>query len=536
MLSKADSSRSWWGASLIWAALSLCPRGATAACVSVETPPCNIAVHSVTDCINLAAGYSLDEQARKRADKERQDQERAQSQAAVEERLGEIVTGLGIENSTAQSAITDFVALFAAAVETGEVGEDDFALSFTLNNPLPLPVGNYKLQAVLNDATVYEPLKEAIPEEGRADRVNELEPGLGDFDDVSLTLAWGLDGEVAEGLRFGREFGRQQQLDYGKIFNGLYTQLTRDTRDNSIRQVDDALTEIDNAMEARRTDLHNRKKDVPQELTSLLSEDLFLVKMQRIKEVVDEHNLACENALFDRLIRQINAAGVAVKEFHADINRREESIKLARFAELINNQPQFLVDFTARVRDEVAGPEEYGVKVQFELPFATNWNDYLRYQNEHCDSEHSYDCWSGFAGAELAEESGATNGDRLALSAEYKRIDSYDVSIGMDADLVTLMQGAEDTMDLSATYGRYLGFLGVDPGGTRFDFTLMYQEVFGSKMRQDRIVAGATLTRRLISGAALVFGINYANKAEFRMESDSEFGANFGLVYRFTDT
>src|SRR5262245_35531519 len=79
---------------------------------SEECPP----ALSINDCVNFHQGRAL-------SDIEKANAARVEAEARTRERLNKFVTGLGIENSTARSAVTDFLARIAAAVESGNIGD-----------------------------------------------------------------------------------------------------------------------------------------------------------------------------------------------------------------------------------------------------------------------------------------------------------------------------------------------------------------------------------------------------------------------------
>lgn len=455
----------------------------------------------VDQCVNPLNGLTV-------AEAPNPDQRTTAAAAAVRERLQQFVTGLGLQSSTAQTAVTDFLARFAIAAETGAIGDDDIGLGFALSRPVDLGIGDYKLQAALRDAKVYEPLRAAIPEDRRAQTLAKLEPRLDDFSDVSLSFAWGLNAKVGSNLFVGRSFDPADDE-----FSRIYQRIFELSSMQSSRRA--AVLATQNFLDGW-TDENNEHLDY--------DEDTLLSEFQSRLGVRD----------FALLMSLLREQAAAITRSDSELRALETEAGIGRFAELVNNLPQFIVTAGANIRDEVAGPDEYNVHLTFEIPLDANLNDYLEFKSSRCAVIDSYDCWQNFRRTELPTNA-LLSGARINLGVAYRRSDSYRISIGEGDDLLELSLAGKDGLDVVARYGAYLGFVGRDPNATRLDASLTYQKMFGDGTRNDRLVTGVSMTRQLIGGAALVVGATYANKPEFRKEAAHDLGANIGLVYRFID-
>ena len=90
------------------------------------------------------------------------------------------------------SSINDFIPALAGALGFTPTTTEAGAAAFESNLRIPFgaAIQKVRLQAVLREAEIYEPLRAALPEATREERVAALSRELGDFDDVRLSLAW----------------------------------------------------------------------------------------------------------------------------------------------------------------------------------------------------------------------------------------------------------------------------------------------------------------------------------------------------------
>lgn len=394
-------------------------------------------------------------------------------------------------NNSSPQTLTDFLALFGAAATTDGSG-DDKKLVVDLNNIVGLPNANYKLRAILREPTLYVPLKEALTDAGLNDEATALSDSLGDFDDTELEL------QVSP-----EWFGTRRELDrYRDVLSSLVGALTSEVPDSDIqleREVLDFLS----------------ARHVTGQLNTVTIGDLP----------------ASAQSEFKTLLSRYAAARIAVE---GELRSRFGARRLDSFADLLNNEPQLIIRTSGRLRDRVAGPNEFVVEAKYELGFA-----HLSELLEDCSSgsaefdwrsSKALDCYQKYV-SDAGEIVGSKS--RVSIAAKYRFVDSYQFRRPYLSDGLTEKEA--HLLNVEVALGRYFD-IGVGAhNATRLEGALGYDEHFGAPKRQDRIVGSLTFTQRVYEGAALAVGLSYANKPEFKSDVDQELTATLGLTYRFVN-
>ncbi len=428
----------------------------------------------------------------------RQDSAAVRASRETDHRLQSKTTGVPAAGPGIASAISDFLPLVAGGLGIASTSNPDGSLALETN--LPLPIGTRpqraRARAILNRARLYEPLDQALPADTREQTRTALERDFGDFDDIELSLALNL-----ETRRFGRSFGTYSDL-YGALFQDAWTATDLDLKTVSER---DRLLAFTRALRG---------------LSSL--------EGACAQEDADKIPLRCldpdARAVLVTALREAAEAGRAVDRA---LGERMRSGGLFRLASMINNQPQLSVEGSARLRQGLVGPDEYGVTGRFELGFV-NVNSFRGFCRRR-QVESDLDCLETYLRQSGVRHS-LDRGDRVWLSAAWKS--RRDFSAAVPAEGVSFALAESSALDISAGLGRYVAVndQGVETG--RIDLSIGYQANDENAMRNDRLMASGSYTHRVNDTVALLVGFVYSNKPEFVTDVDRKVSANVGLRYR----
>jgi hypothetical protein len=410
----------------------------------------------------------------------------------------EALEGLG-------STTSDFLAPFAAALgvapTTTESGDVAFERSFSL--PTGGAPQKVKVQALLRRPTVYEPLRNLLPEATRETRAAELAKGLADFDDVRLAAAWNL-----ENGSFGRRFGDDERSLYAAYFEALFRQ-----HDVSPKRQLEVL--------ARAVDRHQ-----PDEANPALGAD---PRCRDAATNVADVPLVCLSAGLRRdLMDGVVAAAEAVRTRELRLRDAFAAGGLHLFVDLLSNQPQLSLEASADLRDDIVGPDEMGAKVRYEVGFS-NLNGLRRHCRKRRLAETDTACLRSYVDAPGVKES-LERGDRFFLSAEFKKRRDYGVALPDDAVTLSL----PGTWDFVGGFGLGRYVVRGDQEG-RLDLTGEWIYHRDDPNRQNRFVASASYTQRITDTLSLAAGVNYSSRPEFLGDVDKKLGAKFGLRYKLVD-
>lgn len=444
----------------------------------------------------------------------------AQNGAAVGETRKKAIKGLNTVNTGSQTgsdtATEDFNPLLQASVDATGLSDDNAGkLTFSWNDFLQTFVKNqlagddgsvgtigqnHKLIVSLESPEVYEPLKVAVTDDSIR---NDLESSLSDFDDMSIDLRIALNSKK-----------------YGRNINNHLTTLTA-IQTHSMAQVS----------AARGENLR---------LTSLRNQIVGDLINQPGSPTFDEN--APLNSMFDETtaLGFVKAMEDAREALIANANAYDATARrngLFDLMNLVNNQPQFVFAAKARLRDEVAGPSEYSARLIYEFG-GVNVNTYGRFQTNRCSKKKNDDnkskealeveCLTEFVSR---NREAISSGNRFAFSAEYTRRDSYsfaDFGVMLDED-------KQSSFVSKLTYAQNLGFgkelFGVG-SKSRIDLSASYDDVSSDPMRHDRAIANATFAQELSNGLFLTVSLEWANKPEYRVDSNEEVSVMAGISYK----
>lgn len=417
-------------------------------------------------------------------------------------------TGAGTVSTQQSSAAADFLSLFAAAAETGATEDDSESLTFDLNNFLGLDAEDgYRVQAVVRDAKIFQPLKSAFADAMAADRASGLESELDDFDDIAFSVTYSPMNQ-----RLGRKFSPHRGLAEGML-RSVTAGLDEDIRRRLLR-ID---RRIDEELEAavEQGDL------TEEEYESISTDNGFVGTFEQIPNEV----------LRAELMGAIEEYARSVVERSLRINKRAEATGLVHLSELVNNQPQLYFSVSVRERNDVAGPDERGLKATYEIG-SVNINKFKQNQAGCLDNgAQEAACLRNYLTSQRISR--LKKGDRLAVSIEYAEIGDYraeypDESVSLDLEGRSRLVG-------SLVYGRYVDFDEEGNGKGRIDITASYEDYENDDMnREDRRVASVIYSRPIGDEATFVVGMTWASNPEFLGDVQDNVSANLGLTYRLT--
>lgn len=431
--------------------------------------------------------------------------EKTKDQAAEE--TAETMTSA--TNPGSAGALRDVLSSFLVSLGLDGVSEgDDGTVSVDFN---PVMFGkNVQLTygATLREQEVFQPFLEKIPEAEREKRENQLKEGLDDFDVVDFRVGLSLAGRVGK-----RYVGREPALylDLLDLWTGEASSVAQPWRDfRDSHDVEVSLDQID-----------------PRDQVEFL-----LVVAETTQNLVNAE---------------------------AKIDEAYGRSRFPLVFELLNNQPQFMVDWSFEERDGAAGPDKESYKLTYELGIL-NLNRFLRWARTRAVTSDPNGCeiddglpnlacledyWArdGFDLQEKTKVGGKAEqrvaakikkSPRFALSLAYTDRDAFAFPLSDAADAEVFSLDAAESWIGSATLGLPMRLNDAGDDQARFDLEAKYEDVRGGDpMLQvmSRFVATATYSEKLPGGFVASFSAVYANKPEFRGEVDEEISARFGLKW-----
>ncbi|HEX6903843.1 MAG TPA: hypothetical protein VF789_29300 [Thermoanaerobaculia bacterium] len=366
-------------------------------------------------------------------------------------------------------------------------------ITFDLNFLLPIlgPQGarNAQLQAVVATEPEISPLvKNALPAADRDDLVGQLEDRLGDLSDYSIVFTYNHASRF-----YGRGFAQ-----YAKRFDALTSPITKKFFPSSgSAPIDDLIEKFPDAF--------------PED-----AEDAVFEKLPA--EIADE------------ALARVEADAMSIAAFEKDATQALGAAGLARFHQLLDNQPQINVTANKRFRDSLIGPEELSLKVTYEWT-SMNFN---RSMSRDCHRDLDGDqpagdiaeCLQQYTAFVTKNQDAIARGNRFSFTGEYVDIDEDTIDPGLDGVAPVFLDSAT-RLTLIAGWSRDF-FFGGEP--VAMDLVAEYRDFSDDLLRQDRGVASLTFTRQF-NGVAVPFGIVYATRGEYLPEVDSRLSAHIGLRY-----
>lgn len=381
--------------------------------------------------------------------------------------------------------------------ESDEEGTMVFDLNFLIPGLARRGSNNAQLAAVVNSQPqISESLRNALPEEDRDDLAGQLQEKLGDLSDYAVRFTYNHSNRS-----HGRSFAQ-----YAKRFDAL--------------AVAAVATAVPPAEERQR-----------------LQNDALLALIQ---EHQDDFPEDAEDAKFEDLPASFAGTALVLVEekarelagFEAAATRAMSVAGLARFHQLLDNQPQFHLTAERKLRDSLVGPEELAIKVTYEWS-AINFNAAM---SEEChraldvdrpDGNKAKNCLGEYSMFVAGNADAIENGNRFSFSGEYVELDEDTIDAGLDGIAPIVL---EKSHRLVITAGWSRDFTLGDGEPISFDLVAEYEDVSEDPLRRDRGIASLTFTRQF-GNLAIPFGIVYATHSEFLTDVDEQLSAHVGLRF-----
>jgi hypothetical protein len=417
---------------------------------------------------------------------------------AVDDEVTRATTGAQAETDAVSTAVRDFLPRVAGALLLPGVDEDRKGLSLRLNRQLGAV--SLQLGADLNDPTLYGALVEGIPESIRAASTERLESQLEDQDDVTLSVALNL-----EGTEVGRSLGPHRNE---------VSRLVSDLADVPEALQADAFATLPRTLILGFAGARLPEKQSEPACAADLRADQVALDCLRPSYADSLRAALSARATANLAIGQRRAAALQAPAFVA-------------IAQLLNNQPQLNGTFTYHHRDDLVGPDEWSFTLRGEMGrYNLNW---LR---GRCGAGLTADCLLREMTPERLDA--LAQGARAWFSAEGSLREAYDLALAADSVNLHLDEALELTF--KGGYGQYFGRLSED--GTRrprVDVEVGYVLQRDDAAHNSRATASLSYTHPFSSTAAGVFGVRWANEAEFLDDVDRNLTATLGVTYKLVN-
>lgn len=406
------------------------------------------------------------------------------------------------------SAARDENASFAPRLQLGidsiEAGDEDgsFVVKWNQNEVLS---GSLGVSATVRKTSAAGEILTQVDSTIRKALEGAIGAQLDDLDDVTLSVRWGYEGEIA-GRQLGRRFELYERVLQEKL-DGPLEELMSRTGGLHSADLNETLTNCE--LRALGEQEGNWGELTRSELENQLGED------------------------FDGCLEAARARELAIVRLDKDL----EPLHILAF--LIDNQPQLVVTGLLHDRHELAGRD--------------GWELSLSYEHGLCNLNHILgktgcgDDEPGLDVEELAQLTGiggkpgtkAQAGHKFTLTAKYAKRNRLlvDQVFGTGDDAISVKVDLPEAEEISGKlqYSRNATFHPVTVDGTqvfpKIHASAEYIDVSDDPQRRDRLVGQLTYEIPLTASATLPLSISYANHSKYLGEVDDEFSAHFGLSY-----
>lgn len=457
-----------------------------------------------------------------------------QTEATTTE-LSRAPTGTEADIAGVRSNTRDYLPLLALSGLLGEASRDENdenVLVFDLNFLVPSlsDAKNFKLRGLLNtQPSVATALAEMLPEEGRAQRLQELERTLPDTSDFGFSLSYS-----QELLNWGRGF---------QNYRNRYAALL-ETAHDTLPTLDDGV-----ALAAELTGEVNRLFPDGLGTDDVLDQSPSGV-FEALADPCHPEDQVCRSEALRKAtkLRQLFEAFI-----DAELSAYEQLDALYRregidaFAELLDNQPQLIFELSHRDREDLVGATETVGTFRFEwskvnLKNAMSQECHQELEDEDyltVDPARRSECLEEYSEYVAEHRDAIEKGHRVSLSIDYADVDDISVPrsvLGLSPEEPATDDGpivipGSDRFDVSLGWGRTFNGDGGNP--VVLDLVATYERLEDSDdtfRHDDRILATLSITRS-IGGVEVPFALVYANHGEFLTDVDEQLSAHVGLRY-----
>ena len=369
---------------------------------------------------------------------------------------------------------------------------------------------------LLADPDIFAPLKtkleKDLPEEGRADKIKEIEDSVERYQNFEVDFDLSYEGDWM-GLQWGRR-----------------------TEDYSYLAASAFRASFDSANDTAA--LNQFFQNVPGDISGATVGTIRAQAMSNPADDDAEAKAAKQKA--EQAVAFFNQIIETERKNKNTLSQAAEK-SLKTVADLVSNQPQLVINAKYKDFEDVVGPDSVEASLKLEFGLGGNVNGLERWarkgtavacQNKvrvNDDMVWSLPCMERYLEQDAKD---VEKGHRFSLTVTYSDVDPFMFSLP-DSDF-ELKAEASEKLIAKLSYGRWLKGFGLTGDATsdqkaRFDLEASYEDVSDDEMRQNRFVATAMLTQKTSACTAASFGFVYANKPEFLGEVDEEVSARFGI-------
>lgn len=432
----------------------------------------------------------------------------------------------------AASTVRDTLAAFLADLGLGTSEEKDNTLTFRFNPDFFRLSKSQKLAltAVLRKAQPNEALVAAFPEMVRTDRKDTLSNMLSDFDDWELQLSWSPENE-----RFGRIY-RPNQMMLGEVFGLLVDQA--EIR-NQEKPADAKFTKLLGDYQGIISPNRDSPWSVAEKVTMMRkdAEDHRQRANKAASDEVAKPELAAAEAA-EAAARKLEEGSAALQAAVVESARawveaqaaREEllaSSNIVMLADLINNQPQLLVEASYRDRDSLVGPNSWSAKVSYEWS-PVNMNSLRKALDRDASGKIRLSSLTDYLSS-VRPRLSLEKAPRFKASFMVEEMGHYRVAFPDDG--VSLDQDSSRKLTGSLATGLYTWLDDQGNQTGRLDLEGSYEDVSDDPMRQDRAVVTLSYGQKVSDKSTGTVSLAWASKPELLGEVNKELSAVVGLKW-----
>ncbi|HEX6558559.1 MAG TPA: hypothetical protein VF021_03835 [Longimicrobiales bacterium] len=399
-------------------------------------------------------------------------------------------------------SIQDFIPRLASALYAPGLQSID-SLGTTINIPLAtMAPATLQLGVILFKPVVFAPLLDAAPGRKRDSIRTRLEDRLGELDQPRITAALNL-----ENAQWGRRFSANAN-DVSRVLGDIDALVEAKLREQGLLQDADFLVLL-----ARR-----RRAGFATHDPKCTGIDLM------------DATIGCfTGAAQDSLLIDIGRlAGIDTAA--AMTKRLYDAYDVARFADLVNNQPQLIFNVQYDALQWMVGPQQAQLQLRFETGAAN-----MRGLRSHCRGTVRLSCFRSYL-AQDAVQAGLRENGRFVFAFDAVYQPDYRPKL-LAADSTSFALPASWKWEGSFGYGRYLNAGRRGPQDTRIDVVAR-----GTRQKKDgvrepeRLTAAATVTQRVSDALTAAIALNWANKPEFLDADTKKLGASVGVRFKTLKT
>ena len=367
------------------------------------------------------------------------------------------------------SSLKDFLPPLAVVVQSVALDQKNQQVVVDLNAPSSFADHGLatQLQLIIRQPKLFDP----VQRQATAAQAQKLTSELNDLNDVTALATFGLQ---------NRSFGRRLSTN-NDIFVGIFKAIKSQS----------GMPDLEAKANQLKLDCSTKAPGDP--LMSELSDD-------------------AKNTCLDAAARR------------GELQRlRQEAlthVQIKRLADLLNNQPQFLLTASYRAKNELVGPDEESAQLSLEWSHKSLNGFRRELERTKPQDEALLSAFETFS-------QGADHEGRCKVLVQYTRLERY--SLLRPDEVLTLKQPAATRWTGSFTYGKPLLFDSKGQEAGRIDAALQYENFSDDPQHKDRGVASFTYTQKLSDTFSFPVGLVYANHERFLSDVQTRFSAHFGL-------